>query len=666
MAHLSYGFLNFQSQPPHMPASRQLAAIMFADIMGYTALMEEDELLALKLRHKLKAKLEEVISKHQGRVVEFMGDGALCCFNSTIEGVKAALALQLDMQTNPVVPLRIGLHTGDVIFEEDTIFGDSVNIASRLETFAIPGSILISRKAFDDIKNQKDIQTVSLGMYEFKNVKEQVEIFAISNPGIKIPGNDILEGKGKKVFNKQNSEKSVAVLPFVNMSNDPEQEYFSDGMAEEIINSLVHIKDLNVAGRTSSARFKGKDIDLKEVGEKLGVGTVLEGSIRKQGSRIRITAQLINVEDGFHLWSEKYDRNLDDIFAIQDEIALAITEKLKIALLEKDRKQLVKPSTQNTEAYEYYLKGRFHINRRGSFILTGLQFFKKAIEADPDYALAYAGYADASILCATYSFFPGKDIMNEVKNAAEKAIILDSALGEGYCSIGMYYAHLEWNWEEARKNFIKAIELNPKYVQAYSWYGMAYLAWVEGKFDEAEKYGRMAIKLEPLSAIDHGDLAWTLYTAQRFEESLVVAKTGIELDANSFLSRRFAGLCYLALKRNREAIISFKNLVAISDGHQHAVNNLIWAYCADGKIKEAMELMNELEERSRTEYIAGAYYGISAAWTGDLEKAFRLLEKAFKDQDPILHSLKYEHNIPALLRNDPRYQDMLERIGFPD
>ncbi len=648
-----------------MTQTRQLAAIMFTDIVGYTAMMEEDEMAAMNCRQKLKQKLEEVVAEHQGRIIEFRGDGGMCSFTSTIQCVKAGLTLQLDMQTSPVVPLRIGMHTGDVIFEGNNIYGDGVNIASRMESFAIPGSIFISAKVYDDIKNQKDIQTISLGKYALKNVKEQVEIFAVSNPGIIVPGNNSLEGKGEKVPEKKITDKSIAVLPFVNMSNDPEQEYFSDGMAEEIINSLVHIKDLNIAGRTSSASFKGKNIDLKEVGKKLGVGTVLEGSIRKQGSRIRITAQLINVEDGFHLWSEKYDRNLDDIFAIQDEIALAITEKLKIALLEKDRKQLVKSFTQNTEAYEYYLKGRFHINRRGSFILTGLQFFKQAIEADPEYALAYAGYADASILCATYSFFPGKDILNEVKNAAEKAISLDRALGEGYCSIGMYYAHLEWNWEEARKNFIKAIELNPKYVQAYSWYGMAYLAWVEGKFDEAEKYGRMAIKLEPLSAIDHGDLAWTLYTAQRFEESLVVAKTGIELDANSFLSHRFAGLCYMALKRNGEAIVSFKNLVSISDGHQHAVNNLIWAYCADGRMKEAMELMNELEERSLTEYIAGAYFGISAAWTGDIEKAFLLLEKAFKDKDPILHSLKYEHNIPELLRNDPRYQDMLERIGFP-
>jgi adenylate cyclase len=233
-----------------MSQSRQLAAIMFIDIVGYTALMQGDETLALQLRYKLKTTLEEQTTIHHGRILEWRGDGAMCSFTSTIEGVRAALALQLNMQTDPVVPLRIGIHTGDVIFEGNNIYGDGVNIASRMESFALPGSIFISGKAYDDIKNQNDIQAISLGKYALKNVKEQVEIFAISNPGIKIPGTNSLEGKGEKVAEKKSLEKSIAVLPFVNMSNDPDQEYFSDGMAEEILNSLAHLKDIKFAGRT--------------------------------------------------------------------------------------------------------------------------------------------------------------------------------------------------------------------------------------------------------------------------------------------------------------------------------------------------------------------------------------------------------------------------------
>jgi TolB-like protein len=186
------------------------------------------------------------------------------------------------------------------------------------------------------------------------------------------------------------------------MSNDPDQEYFGEGIAEEILNSLVHLKDLKVAGRTSSFQFKGRNIDLREVGQKLGVSSVLEGSVRKQGNRLRVTAQLINVEDGFHLWSEKYDRDSDDIFAIQDEIALIITEKLKVTLLENDYAIVTKTHTNNTEAHELYLKGRFYLNRRGNFIMTGMEDFKKAISLDPGFALAYAGYADALNIAAFY------------------------------------------------------------------------------------------------------------------------------------------------------------------------------------------------------------------------------------------------------------------------
>ena len=449
------------------------------------------------------------------------------------------------------------------------------------------------------------------------------------------------------------------------MSNDPEQEYFSDGMAEEILNSLSHLKELKVAGRSSSFQFKGKNIDLREVGEKLGVSTVLEGSVRKQGNRLRITAQLINVEDGFHFWSEKYDRNMDDIFAIQDEIALAITEHLKITLLENDRELITKSSTQNAEAYELYLRGRFHVNRRGNSILKGLQYFKQAISVDPNYALAYAGYGDANMIATFYSFFRGKEVMKEIKSATERAIKLDPSLGEPYCTLGSYYPYFEWNWLEGRKSARKAIELSPRYAQAYSWYALITLCWVEGRFDEAVEQGQIAIRLEPLSAIDHADLAWTFLTARRFDEALTIAKTGIELDTNSFLSHRIAGLCYLQLERYDDAINALKHLLEISNRHQHAVTALIWAYCCSGKMEQGKKLMKELEKRSATEYIAGTYAGLSAAYLGDLNGAFNHLEKAYNDHDPILAQLKYAPYVPDALRNDRRFQSLLDRIGVP-
>ena len=300
-----------------MPNLRQLVAIMFADITGFTAMMQKDEVLALSSRQKLQEVLNDQVIKHNGRVIEFKGDGVLCSFFSTIECVNAAISIQQQMQAAPLVPLRIGIHTGDVIFENENIYGDGVNVASRLESFAVPGSIFISGKVYDDIKNQKNIQTCSLGFYHFKNVNDDVEIFCISNPGLVIPASNYLEGKGEKSYHKT-YQKSIAVLPFVNLSNDPEQEYFSDGISEEILGSLSQLKDLKVAGRSSSFQFKGKNVDPAEVGNKLHVETILEGSVRKQDKRIRVSAQLINAKDGFHLWSEKYDREYENIFVIQE------------------------------------------------------------------------------------------------------------------------------------------------------------------------------------------------------------------------------------------------------------------------------------------------------------------------------------------------------------
>ncbi|MEP6596826.1 MAG: adenylate/guanylate cyclase domain-containing protein, partial [Ginsengibacter sp.] len=337
-----------------MSQSRQLAAIMFADIVGYTALMQEDEELALQLRHKLKKKLEEEVIAHYGRILAFKGDGALCSFSSAIEGVKAALAVQLQMQISPVVPLRIGIHTGDVILEEDNIYGDGVNIASRLESFAVPGSIFISGKVYDDVKNQKDIQTVSLGKYVLKNVKEQVEIFAISNVGIIVPEVHSLKGKGEKIL-----QKSILVLPFVNMSTDVEQEYFSDGLTEELISNLSRIKDMRVISRTTSMQYKATTKDIKTIGREAGVSYIMEGSVRRYGSDLRITAQFIDAHQDTHLWAETYRGTMEDIFDFQEKVSAKIVEALRMQLTREEKHNLQKRFTENSEAYQLYLQGRY-------------------------------------------------------------------------------------------------------------------------------------------------------------------------------------------------------------------------------------------------------------------------------------------------------------------
>ena len=647
-----------------MPPIRQLAAIMFTDIMGYTALMQDDEALALQLRFKLKTKLGVETATHHGRILELRGDGALCSFPSTIEGIRAALALQLSMQTDPVVPLRIGLHVGDVIFDDDNIYGDGVNIASRLESLASPGSIIISAKAYDDIKNQKDIQSVSLGMYALKNVKQQMEIFAISNPGIKVPLNNSPEGKGKKISEKNTASKSIAVLPFVNMSSDPDQEYFSDGISEEIINSLTHLKDLKVAGRTSSFHFKNRNIDLRLVGKKLNVTTVLEGSIRRQGDRLRITAQLINVDDGYLLWSERYDKSTDDIFAIQDEIALVITEKLKVSLLEKEKAIIKKNPTGHTEAYDLYLKGRFYLNRRGAFIKKGLEYFQQAAAIDHGFALAYSGMANAYCILAFYGTIPPNQAIPKVRAYAEQAIQSDSSNVEAFTALAFISTFYDWNWSEAKKRFAQVFDINPNYAPAHYWYSY-YLSFVEGKSEEGVCEARKAADvLEPLESISHHVLAVTLINAGKYEEALHSAKMAIELDSNSFPGFRALGISLAGLGRIDEAVEALKTCILFSSRHTWPLVELCWVYSLSGNVPEIQNIMDELIKRSKTEFISGLFLSGAAYFSKNYDQAIEFLQLAFEQRDCALPCINV-YPPCAYLRTDPRFQSFVKRMNFP-
>jgi adenylate cyclase len=662
-----------------MVLRRQLSAILFTDIEGYTAIMQRNENRAMTIKSRHRAILEKEHLKYNGRIVQYYGDGTLSIFQSVIEAVQCALSMQKQFCQMPQVPVRMGLHMGDIIVEDGDIFGDGVNVASRIESLGIAGSVLMSDKAHAELQNHPEIRTVSVGSYQLKNIQFPVEVFAVDHDELVLPEPNTLKGKTEekkfkgsaskkapplKPANQSITLKSVAVLPFVNMSNDPEQEYFSEGITEEIINSLTHIRDLKVAGRTSSFQFKGKNTDLRELGQKLGVSTVLEGSVRKQGNRLRITTHLVNVGDGFDLWSEKYDRELDDVFSIQDEIALAITEKLRISLMEDERELITKSFTQNTEAYDVYLKGRFFLNRRGAYIEASKQYFLKAIELDPDFALAHAGYSDANLLLASYGLLPPRDVMETARRSAERALQLEPSLSESHCTLGYYYAFFEWNWPMAKENFLRAIQLNPKFAEGHIRYGWIYLACIEGNFEQAEHHAEIGISLEPLSAICYANYSLILHFAGKFEEALQACKTGIELDANSYLCHVNAGLTQMALRQFQDSLSSFESAMKLSKRHYFTVNGFIWNYCLSGQSEKAAVLMKELKERSKTEYVASALTAISAAYLDQMDEAFEYLEKAYHERDPILVMLQYDHWSPTKLKDDPRFHSLFKRIGL--
>ncbi|MFL5809374.1 MAG: tetratricopeptide repeat protein, partial [Flavisolibacter sp.] len=629
-----------------MPQQRQLAAVMFTDIEGYSAIMQYDEQQAIALRNRHREIIEKEHKRFEGRIVQYYGDGTLSVFQSAVFAVECALAMQLSFRKEPMVPVRIGIHIGDIVLDDTAVFGDGVNLASRIESLSVPGSVLMSDKVNDEINNHTYLKTVSVGSYQFKNIKRKVEVFALDHDALVQPPAGTLKGKLDEKNIPQGipiasvSAKSIAVLPFVNMSNDPEQEYFSNGMAEEILNSLASLDELKVAGRSSSFQYNTKSTSLREIGEKLGVSTVLEGSVRKQGGRLRVTVQLLNVEDGFHLWSQRYDRNAEDVFAIQDEVALAVMEKLKVTLLEKDRRRMGKSHTQNSEAYELYLKGRFHINKRGASIMTGIHCFQLAIDLDPNFALAHTGFGDAILMAAFYGFLRPSEVVHKAKDAAIKAMEIDPDLCEPYCTLGCYYTCFDWNWKEAEKYFSKSLDINPKYTQAHYWYGNLYLAWVRGDIFRAVTHGRIAIELEPQSPLVHSLYGAILHTAGKYEEALVACQAALELDPEAFLGRLYLGWCYLSLRKYEQAVKTFEQLEAASKGHHFAKNALAVAYAITWKFNKAREIIKQLKETAVNEYVAHTVTALAAAYLDDLDEAFRLLDKAYSDRDPLIIAIK--------------------------
>ncbi len=646
-----------------MSVSRQLAAVMFTDIVGYTVLMGEDEEKAFELLRKNRRVQQPIIEHYGGNWIKELGDGVLASFQTATDAVLCAGAIQHACINTPGLQLRIGIHLGDVVFENNDVFGDGVNIASRLQGLAPIGGIWVTESVYKSISNKKEISSNFVKEELLKNVKEPVRIYEIKIENGHWAGTSVSVAKGE--METSIPEKSIAVLPFVNMSNDAEQDYFGDGIAEEILNSLVHLKDLKVAGRTSSFQFKTKNIDLREIGEKLGVRTVMEGSVRKQGNRLRVTAQLIDVKNGFHLWSEKFDRDMDDIFAVQDEIALAITEKLKVTLFEKDKEIITKTYTHSPEAYDLYLKGRFNLNRRGRFILIGMQCFREAIAVDPGFAPAYSGYADSCALAAFYNFYPSREIMPKAKESAFKAIEIDKTLCEPYTSLGFYYAFYEWDFTEAKKNFQKAIELNPAYTVGHFWYGMLYLSWIEINFPEAQKEGWTAIKIEPFSAIAHAVQTAIYYASREYEEAVRIGKLAIDLDANSYLVYKMTALSFIGLNKIEEAIEMIKYTLKVSNRFQWSMYDLMWAYKHLNDKEEIKELINELKERASREYISAFNMALAHAWIDEIDQAIDYLEKAYDEREPILLTIKTWPNVPANLKDDPRCKEIIQRIKFP-
>jgi serine/threonine protein kinase/tetratricopeptide (TPR) repeat protein len=458
------------------------------------------------------------------------------------------------------------------------------------------------------------------------------------------------------------SRRSIAVLPFTNMSGDADTEYFSDGVTEDIINALAQLAALRVAARTSSFAFKGKQVDLAEVGSKLKVDCVLEGSVRRSGKRLRVTAQLINVSDGYHLWSDRYDRELDDVFAIQDDIATNISRKLRLTFEGKTEEPLVRPSTEHMGAYDLYLQGRYLLEQRGEGIGKGLQLFHKAIALDPKFALAHASVAETLCLLSAYNIGSSAQRMVPAQAAATRALELDPSLAEAHNAMAL--VHMLWtqDWAAGEAEFNRAIDINPNYVNARYWKGLLYHLFVKRQGREALDETLHAVDLDPMGTVPAYALGLVLVCLGHNDEAIKRARDAMVRDPNSVLLRRIIGSALMGRGEFDEAVSELEQAVAFSGREAWLLSELGAAYIGAGKADQANRLQDEMLASSETTFVSGLVLSVIPLLAGRVDEAMAHIQRSFDERQSLFIGIS-SWPVMARAREDPRVRRMCEQIG---
>ena len=575
---------------------RKLAAIMFTDMVGYTALMQKEESRARELIERHRNLMKPLVEKHDGELVQYVGDGTLCRFDSAIEAVNSAVEIQKLFKSENDLNLRIGIHVGDIVIKGEEVYGDGVNVASRIEPLAEPGGVCISGRVYDDIRNQSELEAHLLGERVLKNVERPINIYSLILEDKKMSPT---MSKDVVLTEKEidSDRRSIAVLPFVNMSSDPENEYFGDGLAEEIINALTKIQDLRVVSRTSSFSFKERNDDIREIGEKLNVDTLLEGSVRRQGKKLRVTAQLINVEDGYHLWSERYDKELEEVFEIQDEITENIIQALEVILSDNEKKLIKNKPSIDIKAYDFYLRARKFMHSLTKQNLNyALKMLNSAIEIDPNYAIAYASIAECH--CWLYLYHESKqENLIKAEEASQRSIELGPDLAETHVS-GGYSCSLSKRYVEAEDAFKTAIGINPKLFEAYYFYGRT--CWVQGKLEEASQYFRKASVLttEDYQALNFlgtvlrglGDIEGA---SEAESESLEKLMQHLELNPDDVRALYLGASTHIKLGNKKLGLEWANKALELEPEDNGVIYNVACSYSLLGKIEEAIELLRK-------------------------------------------------------------------------
>ena len=457
--------------------------------------------------------------------------------------------------------------------------------------------------------------------------------------------------------------KSIAVLPFENLSGNPENAYFTDGIQEEILMRLAKIADLKVISRTSTARYKSSPDNLREIAKQLGVANVLEGSVQRSADQVRVNVQLINALTDAHLCAEAYDRELTDIFAVESDIATTIAETLQVKLTGSEKAAIAKRPTANTKAYEFYLKGRFFWNKRTpDGIKQAIVQFQQSIERDPNFALGHAGLADSYIALTFYNFAAPHESMPKAKESAIKALALDNTVAEAHASLAHVLMNYDWNWSAAEKEFKRSIELKPDYATAHEWYAIHYLT-ATGRLKEAVQEMKKALELEPASLVMNTFMGATLCYAGRYDEAIDQCRRTVEMDPNFAVAHWHLGLAYEQKQVFDAAIEEFQKAISLSGGSPLMKAALGHAYAKSQKKHEANKILGELDELSKQQYVSA--YEVAAIYVAlrNNEQAFQLLGKAYTEHSFHLVYLNVWPQFKSVSA-DPRFQDLVQRIGL--
>jgi adenylate cyclase len=634
---------------------RRLAAIMFTDMVGYTSLGQRNEWLSLALVEEQKKLIRPILSRHEGREVKTMGDAFLVELPSALEAVRCAYDIQrairefnISLPPEQRLHLRIGVHVGDVVESGGDISGDAVNLASRIEPLAEDGGVCLTRQVFDQVQNKFELPLTSLGARSLKNLSQPVEVYAMAMPWEeRKAGPDQLDGR------------RIAVLPFANMSPDPGDEYFADGLTEELIDRLSQVGELVVIARTSVMSYKKKEKKITEIARELSAGSIVEGSVRKAGNSIRVTAQLINCTTEGHIWSSRYDRDLDDIFAVQTDIAEQVTNALRVRLLPREKEALQKKATESTEAHTLYLKGRYFWNERTKEALEkAMGYFNKALEKDPRFALALAGLADSYSIMLDRGYASGKDISDLNLKSAKRALEIDESLAEAHLALGGVFQH-RLEWSSAESELKRAIELNPSLAQAHHWLSVQYSVldrWGED-LEELEK----AIELDPLSKVLRGLLAYDMVIAGKVDEGMKTAEAQVAERPDEYWGHLALSLACFRKSQVERAVEEAKKAYSVAGGQPWPMAFLLYILRETGKLKEAEEtaksyLITEGTRPWNLSQLAMVYLAMN-----DTDKAFELLNEAYERSDPGLMYFGWPPIFDSV-RSDPRYLELRGKV----